>query len=95
MNTAKLQWRAAALTLVLAGASAAIVTDAERADFDAQWVRTTKFYDVVEKKGEQGGMFGIHVDPTKCKGCGECVVACGSHAALEMIEKSEEDAATG
>ena len=75
---------------VLASASAAIVTDAERADFDAQWVRTTKFYDVVEKKGEQGGMFNIHIDPTKCKGCGECVVACGNHEALEMIEKTED-----
>ncbi len=75
---------------VLASASEEIVTDEERADFDAQWVRTTKFYDVVEKKGEQGGMFGIHVDPTKCKGCGECVVACGSHEALEMIEKSDD-----
>ena len=75
---------------VLASASAEIVTDEERADFDSQWVRTTKFFDVVEKKGERGGMFGIHVDPTKCKGCGECVVACGSHAALEMVEKSDE-----
>jgi len=75
---------------VLASASEEIVTDGERADFDSQWVRTTKFYDVVEKKGERGGMFGIHVDPTKCKGCGECVVACGSHEALEMVEKSDD-----
>jgi pyruvate/2-oxoacid:ferredoxin oxidoreductase beta subunit/Fe-S-cluster-containing hydrogenase component 2 len=75
---------------VLASASEKIVTDEERADFDSQWVRTTKFFDVVEKKGERGGMFGIHVDPTKCKGCGECVVACGSHEALEMIEKSDD-----
>jgi pyruvate ferredoxin oxidoreductase beta subunit len=75
---------------VLASASEEIVTDGERADFDSQWVRTTKFFDVVEKKGERGGMFGIHVDPTKCKGCGECVVACGSHEALEMIEKSDD-----
>jgi pyruvate ferredoxin oxidoreductase beta subunit len=74
----------------LASAAAEIVTGEERADFESQWVRTTKFFDVVEKKGERGGMFGIHVDPTKCKGCGECVVACGSHAALEMIEKSDD-----
>jgi pyruvate/2-oxoacid:ferredoxin oxidoreductase beta subunit/Fe-S-cluster-containing hydrogenase component 2 len=74
----------------LASAAAEIVTDEERADFESQWVRTTKFFDVMEKKGERGGVFGIHVDPTKCKGCGECVVACGSHAALEMIEKSDE-----
>ncbi len=75
---------------VLESASAEIVTDEERADFDSQWMRTAKFFDVVEKKGERGGVFGIHVDPTKCKGCGECVVACGSHAALEMVEKSDE-----
>jgi len=75
---------------VLASATAEIEDADERADFEAQWVRTTKFFDVVEKKGERGGMFGIHIDPTKCKGCGECVVACGSHAALEMVEKSEE-----
>jgi pyruvate/2-oxoacid:ferredoxin oxidoreductase beta subunit/Fe-S-cluster-containing hydrogenase component 2 len=74
----------------LASAAAEIVTSEERADFESQWVRTTKFFDVVEKKGERGGMFGIHVDPTKCKGCGECVVACGSHAALEMVEKSDD-----
>ncbi len=71
-------------------ATADIEDGGERADFSAQWVRTSKFFDVVEKKGERGGMFNIHIDPTKCKGCGECVVACGSHEALEMIEKTDE-----
>src|SRR6185369_3212794 len=27
-------------------------------------------------------------DPTKCKGCGECVEVCGSHAALRMTAKT-------
>ncbi len=71
-------------------ATADIEDGGERADFSAQWVRTSKFFDVVEKKGERGGMFNIHIDPTKCKGCGECVVACGSHEALEMIEKTDD-----
>jgi len=71
-------------------ATADIEDSGERADFTAQWVRTTKFFDVVEKKGESGGMFNIHIDPTKCKGCGECVVACGNHEALEMIEKTDD-----
>lgn len=35
------------------------------------------------------GVFGIAVDPTKCKGCGECVEACGDHLALKMITKDE------
>ena len=26
-----------------------------------------------EKKGSRGGMFDIIIDPTKCKGCAECV----------------------
>ncbi|MDH3519769.1 MAG: thiamine pyrophosphate-dependent enzyme [Myxococcales bacterium] len=74
---------------VLESTSREIEQADERADFEAQWAKTTKFFEVWEKKGESGGMFSIHVDPTKCKGCGECVVACGSHAALEMVEKSD------
>jgi len=58
--------------------------------FRAHWATTTKFHGLFEKKGETGGLFAIYVDPTKCKGCGECVVVCGKHAALEMAPKSEE-----
>ncbi len=54
----------------------------------AQFVKTTKYYDMIAKKGEAGGLFSIFVDPDKCKGCGECIVACGSHNALEMVSKS-------
>jgi pyruvate/2-oxoacid:ferredoxin oxidoreductase beta subunit/NAD-dependent dihydropyrimidine dehydrogenase PreA subunit len=66
-----------------------IPDDAEREFFHAQWVETTKFHGVYAKKGEPGGSFAIYIDPAKCKGCGECVEVCGSHAALEMVEKSE------
>jgi pyruvate ferredoxin oxidoreductase beta subunit len=42
---------------------------------------------VYEKKGDEPGYFGIFIDPTKCKGCAECVEACGDHGALRMLEE--------
>lgn len=61
----------------------------EKEDFQAQWVETTKFHGLLEKKGEVGGLFTIYVDPAKCKGCGECVEVCGSHQALAMVPKTD------
>jgi pyruvate/2-oxoacid:ferredoxin oxidoreductase beta subunit/Pyruvate/2-oxoacid:ferredoxin oxidoreductase delta subunit len=55
----------------------------------AQMTKTTKFFDVPERKGNAGGLFLLVTDPTKCKGCGECVTACGSHQALRMVPKTE------
>jgi pyruvate-ferredoxin/flavodoxin oxidoreductase len=52
-----------------------------------QFVKTNKYFELPVKRGESGGLFGIFVDPDKCKGCGECVVACGSHEALKMVQK--------
>jgi len=57
----------------------------------AQWSITNKYYTVLEKKGTGGGKFGIFIDPTKCKGCAECVDACGDHDALKMIRKNDEN----
>jgi pyruvate ferredoxin oxidoreductase beta subunit len=57
----------------------------------AQWAITNKYFTVLEKKGTGGGRFGIFIDPTKCKGCSECVDACGDHAALRMLPKNEEN----
>ncbi|GAB0056697.1 Pyruvate ferredoxin oxidoreductase beta subunit [Candidatus Magnetaquicoccaceae bacterium FCR-1] len=60
----------------------------------SQLVQTTKFWKTYEKKkgkgsdASGGAWFGIFIDPTKCKGCGECVTACGSHNALKMIKKT-------
>lgn len=51
------------------------------------WTVTNKYYKVPEKKGEEPGYFGIFIDPTKCKGCAECVEACGDHQALTMLLK--------
>ena len=41
------------------------------------------------EKGEEGALFGIFVDPTKCKGCAECVEVCDAldYHALKMVVK--------
>ncbi|MBF0460410.1 MAG: 4Fe-4S binding protein [Magnetococcales bacterium] len=60
-------------------------------------VQTTKFWKTYQKKHEtdpnspEGAWFGIFIDPTKCKGCGECVTACGDHRALTMIKKTRDN----
>ena len=54
----------------------------------AHFAKTKKFYDLPQKKGNEPGYFAIFVDPTKCKGCGECVEVCNDDA-LAMIEKTE------
>jgi len=67
--------------------------EAERAWLAAQWATTTKFYNVPEKKEPgSGGKFGIFIDPTKCKGCAECVQVCTDlgYNALRMIDKEED-----
>lgn len=65
----------------------AIADPAEREHYRRQFGRTTKFWNVYEKKGQEPGYFGIFIDPTKCKGCAECVDACGDHNALVMLQK--------
>ncbi len=64
----------------------------EREFLAGHWARTRKYFDVPAKKGLEGAMFGIFVDPTKCKGCAECVQVCdalGYHA-LRMTPKDEQ-----
>ena len=68
---------------------AAIQDESLRQEMAAQWGITNKYFAVPEKKGVGGGKFGIFIDPTKCKGCAECVDACGDHDALKMIRKSD------
>ncbi|MEG3638991.1 thiamine pyrophosphate-dependent enzyme [Magnetococcus sp. PR-3] len=71
--------------------------DATRDLLKAQMVQTTKFWKTYEKKKAKdasapgGAEFGIFIDPTKCKGCGECVIACGEHDALKMIKKTKDN----
>jgi len=65
--------------------------DPERARATARdrFADTRKYGDVAAKKGLERGLFGLFVDPGKCKGCGECVQVCTAlgHRALEMAEK--------
>lgn len=64
----------------------------ERAWVRSHWSKTRKYYDVPEKKGEEGALFGIFIDPTKCKGCSECVQVCDAldYHALKMALKDEK-----
>jgi pyruvate/2-oxoacid:ferredoxin oxidoreductase beta subunit/NAD-dependent dihydropyrimidine dehydrogenase PreA subunit len=65
-----------------------------RKSMAAQWAVTNKYFNVLEKKNPgAGGKFGIFIDPTKCKGCAECVDACGDHNALRMIPKDDKNMA--
>ena len=63
--------------------------DKEREMFDPQWSKPRKYYDSYQKKLGEGGRFAIIIDPSKCKGCAECVTVCDD-LALKMIPKSEE-----
>ncbi len=70
---------------------AGIDDEALRQQIATQWAITNKYHTVLEKKGIGGGRFGIFIDPTKCKGCAECVDACGNHAALRMMRKTDDN----
>jgi len=71
--------------------------EGQRALLADQFVETTKYFKAYEKKHEkdatapEGGLFGIFIDPTKCKGCGECVEVCGDRNALKMIKKTPDN----
>jgi len=60
----------------------------ERSMFGEQWAKTRKYYDGPIKKGKTGGRFMIVIDPSKCKGCAECVTVCDDDA-LKMVPKDE------
>ena len=66
-----------------------IENEDDRAMFEAQWSKTRKYYDGPIKKGKEGGRFAILIDPSKCKGCAECVTVCDDDA-LKMIPKTEK-----
>jgi pyruvate/2-oxoacid:ferredoxin oxidoreductase beta subunit/Pyruvate/2-oxoacid:ferredoxin oxidoreductase delta subunit len=65
------------------------VPEADRDMFRKQWSKTKKYYEGPQKKGQPGGMFNIIIDPSKCKGCAECVTVCDDDA-LKMIPKTDE-----
>lgn len=65
------------------------IPEADRAMYAAQWSKTKKYYDAGKKKFGSGGMFQIIIDPSKCKGCAECVTVCDDDA-LKMVVKTDE-----
>lgn len=65
------------------------VPEADREMYRKQWAKTKKYYDAGKKKLGVGGMFQIIIDPSKCKGCAECVTVCDDDA-LKMIAKTDE-----
>lgn len=62
----------------------------DREMFAHQWSSPRKYYDGPKKKGKEGGRFAIIIDPSKCKGCAECVTVCDD-LALKMITKTEPE----
>ena len=53
------------------------------------WCEPNKYYAGPKKKTGEGGKFSIIIDPSKCKGCAECVTVCDDDA-LRMVEKNDE-----
>ena len=68
---------------------AAITDGHDREFFEKQWSKPRKYYDGPKKKNMEGGRFSIIIDPSKCKGCAECVTVCDDEA-LEMIPKTDQ-----
>ena len=77
---------------VLDNALAALTDEAERGFMANQFAETNKFFNVPKKRKKEPGKFGIFIDPTKCKGCAECVEACADlgYNALKMIQKEDK-----
>ena len=67
----------------------AAMPESDRAMYLEQWSKTKKYYDAGKKKLGAGGMFQIIIDPSKCKGCAECVTVCDDDA-LKMIQKTDD-----
>jgi len=64
------------------------MTDERRKNIEPEWAHTRKYWNAPEKQGKEPGYFGIFIDPTKCKGCAECVQVCDDDA-LKMIKKTD------
>ena len=66
-----------------------IIDDGDRKMFEEQWSEPRKYFEGPKKKLGEGGKFLIMVDPSKCKGCAECVTVCDDEA-LKMIPKTDD-----
>ncbi len=59
-------------------------------DLPLGYGKAKTIFQMAEKKNKgDGGLFSIFVSDL-CKGCGECVDACGDHMALKMVEEDVE-----
>jgi len=65
------------------------IPEADRDMFARQWSQPRKYYDGPKKKLGEGGKFNIIIDPSKCKGCAECVTVCDDDA-LKMVPKTDD-----
>jgi pyruvate ferredoxin oxidoreductase beta subunit len=65
------------------------IPEEDREMFRQQWAKTKKYYEGGKKKGLPGGLFQIIIDPSKCKGCAECVTICDD-GALKMVQKTDD-----
>jgi len=72
------------------GKSLDTLTNGNREAIEKDWAETRKYYNSYEKRGKEPGYFGIFIDPTKCKGCAECVQVCDDQA-LRMIKKTDRN----
>jgi len=52
-------------------------------------LKHAKYYAPMKAKGKPSGVFNLYIDPTKCKGCAECVDVCGEKGALAMMSKAD------
>lgn len=76
-----------------ARALAAIEDPELRGQLAASFGKTRHYWEAFLERKEEGGMLALFVDPDRCKGCGECVDACGIHEAIAMKPKSDLDLA--
>ncbi len=60
----------------------------DRSLFEKAWSEPRKYYGGPKKKTGEGGKFSIIIDPSKCKGCAECVTVCDDDA-LKMVNKTD------
>ena len=60
--------------------------DAEAANVLAHFADTSKYGRQAAARGLEPAKFGLFVDPSKCKGCAECVAVCPAPA-LRMVQK--------
>ncbi len=68
------------------------IADVDERDWvRSHWAPTRKYLELPQKRGDEGALFGIFIDPTKCKGCAECVEVCDAldYHALKMVPKNE------